>query len=313
MKIHELVELRNKLNELINSEDIFNFQELQKLTTFFNLLGVNFLDDQQKIYPLLTQLFDSQEKAKKQCSTFLSLLDNRINEISKSWLKMGYTLPNGIGCVQLSPEDERTLRETVLNYEIKAVIHGTISKYTKDSYPVLEIGPGDGLWTDFLVAGDPLYLIDRHQEFLNNTMAKFPEAYQKRIRTYKIEHGDLPDSDMSLLPENQFGFIFAWNVFNFFPLDYTTAFLKECFRLLRPGGIMLFSYNNCEYPVAAKYAESGYCSWMPKSLLQNTVLKYNYEIVEFHNQFGWHWAEIKKPGELKSVKVHQSLGEIVRY
>jgi len=139
--------------------------------------------------------------------------------------------------------------------------------YTDWRYPVLEIGPGDGTWTEHLIAGDPLYIVDLHQEFLDNTLNKFNPVYRNRGRSYIVGAHGIADTDFSLLPQGQFGFIFSWNVFNYYPLEYTKLMLTQCMGLLRPGGVMMFSYNNCDVVQCAEYAEKGLASWMQKELL----------------------------------------------
>ncbi len=313
MKLHELVDLKNRLLKFQNTESMFINSELNNFRTLLHLIGViDFTDIKNELHTTIDSINQSSDDLKNLLDKLIQLVDQSIDTIVRDWYKMGYLTNTGEACSQLDAESERTFREGKVPYDVKSRIHGLISKYTNDAYPVLEIGPGDGIWTDYLVAGDPLYLLDRHQEFLDNTKNKYPDQYKNRIRAYKILHGDLPDSDCSLLPQSQFNFIFSWNVFNYFPLDYTTAFLISAYKLLRPGGVMVFSYNNCEEVDCAKFAEIGYASWMPKSLLKNKILELGFEIINLDSNSGWHWAEIRKPGELSTVKVHQSLGEIVR-
>lgn len=313
MKLHELVDLKNRLLKFQNTESMFINSELNNFRTLLHLIGViDFTDIKNELHTTIDSINQSSDDLKNLLDKLIQLVNQSIDTIVRDWYKMGYLTNTGEACSQLDAESERTFREGKVPYDVKSRIHGLISKYTNDAYPVLEIGPGDGIWTDYLVAGDPLYLLDRHQEFLDNTKNKYPDQYKNRIRAYKILHGDLPDSDCSLLPQSQFNFIFSWNVFNYFPLDYTTAFLISAYKLLRPGGVMVFSYNNCEEVDCAKFAEIGYASWMPKSLLKNKILELGFEIINLDSNSGWHWAEIRKPGELSTVKVHQSLGEIVR-
>ena len=313
MKLHELVDLKNRLLKFQNTESMFINSELNNFRTLLHLIGViDFTDIKNELHTTIDSINQSSDDLKNLLDKLIQLVDQSIDTIVRDWYKMGYLTNTGEACSQLDAVSERTFREGKVPYDVKSRIHGLISKYTNDAYPVLEIGPGDGIWTDYLVAGDPLYLLDRHQEFLDNTKNKYPDQYKNRIRAYKILHGDLPDSDCALLPQSQFNFIFSRNVFNYFPLDYTTAFLISAYKLLRPGGVMVFSYNNCEEVDCAKFAEIGYASWMPKSLLKNKILELGFEIVNLDSDSGWHWAEIRKPGELSTVKVHQSLGEIVR-
>lgn len=314
MRLHELVELKNKIKNYLNCKEIFNLSKLEN-TTKKDLALVSQFDFPTEIQTVLSSIDTISKSYESLTITLQSLLaavDDQINSITKDYLKVGYLTKTGEAIPQLDPIQERSIRDKPVSPQIKEQIIAVIFRSTSDDYPALEIGPGDGTWTDYLVAGDPLYLVDRHQEFLDSTKSKYPDVYQRRLRLYKLGHGALPDSDFSALPENQFRFIFSWNVFNYFPLDYTTSFLRSCYNLLRPGGNMLFSFNNCDNPICAKYVEIGYASWMPEDLMRKTVLDLGFEIAQLKSMNDWSWIEIRKPGTLQTVKVHQSLGEIVK-
>jgi len=190
-----------------------------------------------------------------------------------------------------------------------------IRGYTNWHYPTLEIGPGHGEWTEHLIAGDPLYIVDIQQEYIHSTLSKFNDVYRRRIRPYLTKPGKEDNfANLSDLPQQQFGFIFAWNVFNYFPLTELTSYLMESFNLLRPGGVMMFSYNNCDTPACAYSVEVGLRSWMTKNLLIETCTNLGFEIINTQSLEGAeqvHWVEIKKPGKLRTVKAHQVLGGIL--
>jgi SAM-dependent methyltransferase len=173
-------------------------------------------------------------------------------------------------------------------------------------YPALEIGCRDGEWTKFLIASDPLYLTDAHQEFLDSAVKDYPPEYQRRVRSYLVDN-----DDYSILPKNQFNFIFSWNNFNYKSLDTLKQTLKQIYTLLRPGGVFMFSYNNGDLPAGAAYAENYFMSYMPKSLVIPMCQMLGFEIVysEDHEP-AFSWIEIRKPGELKTSKAHQVMGEI---
>lgn len=314
MQLHELVEFKNLILKYLNSDSLFDTSEFDSMTKRINLVSqLNFTNEINNVNNSTQEIFAQYDRSKQTMTALIHSIDQRINELTKDYFKFGYITINGLGVSQMPAKDERSLRDRVVNHEVKEKILSVIFRSTSDDYPAMEIGPGDGIWTDYLVAADPLYIVDRNQEFLDTTKAKYSELYQRRLRFYKPGNGLLPDSDFSLLPQNQFRFIFAWNVFNYFPLDYTQSFLQSCFNMLRPGGNMFFSYNNCEDPLCAKFAESGYASWMPKAMLEKTVSDLGFNIHQTGGASGWHWIEIIKPGTLSTVKVHQSLGEIVRY
>jgi len=251
-------------------------------------------------------------------SALIDKINEEINELSKNFLARGYIINDSYASNSTDVDTERASRQMHITDDTRADIVTKIIKYTDWHYPALEIGPGDGVWTEHMVAADPLYLVDVHQEFLDATLAKFNPSYQARLRPYHLngwaDGGWNPDKtfDLSVLPQNQIGFVFAWNVFDYFPLAETTKYLQEVFAVLRPGGTMMFSYNNCDVPQCAKNAEIGFKSWMPESLLVKTCRDIGFEITcTSAAQETIHYIEIRKPGELKTVKAHQVLGKII--
>ena len=80
---------------------------------------------------------------------------------------------------------------------------------------------------------------------------------------------------------------------------------------LRPGGVILFTYNNCDMPAGASYAETYFMSYVPKSMLMPMCESLGFEII-YSQDFepAMCWVELRKPGKLRTVKAHQALGEI---
>lgn len=304
--------------------------ELVHISYVLNGLSTRSLDDEMKVFAHAQQLLTGSHPGIEQVSADITALTstvesfkehiaNTVKEINleiaertRDWYRRGYTINDQIAVDFVGEGAEREMRKTLVGPDTEQVVSTKINKYSSWQYPNLEIGPGDGMWTRYMVAGDPLYLVDVHKEFLYSSTNQFNSAYQKRIRRYQIGKSvNKTDRDLSALPKNQIGFIFAWNVFDYFPLDYTSEFLEQCFDLLRPGGVMLFSYNDCERKECAVFAEEGNKSWMPKWLLNETVTKFGFEIL-YHGseEKSIHWIEIKKPGNLSSIKLHQPLATI---
>lgn len=250
----------------------------------------------------------------KEKITFLkgaaSALEKKYNtdleKITRFYYQPGYKI-NG-ATVEFDSDylTERT-RVTIMSEDTENAIASSVQRYVNWQYPGLEIGPGDGYWTKLLVGCDPLYLVDVHQEFLISSLEQFSEEYRRRVRTYKIN-----DIDLDCLPQNQFGFVFAWYVFNFMTADMIDLYLGEIMKVLRPGGIAMFSYNNAERPHAANFVETGFMSYMPKTYLLRQLKKYGFEILASHDlETAVSWVEIKKPGELSTVKAHQAMASII--
>ncbi len=315
MKISELVRIKEQLVKF-KSPTFSTFIESKfKETSIYvdNMLSsFVFGDIKNNLASQLTQLGSHITKTDELIANLIQYVENLIEEQVKEFYKSGYLI-NGVEFTsETDVHNERQYRTVICNEDIKQAVITDIRNYTNSKYPALEIGPGDGQWTEYMVAGDPLYIVDVHPEFIESTKSKFPIEYQRRLRSYLLGWNEIPKDDLSILPQNQFGFIFAWDVFDFFPLDKTRLYLEQCFNLLRPGGVMMFSYNNCEFVSAAVFAESGFKSWMTKSLLIKTCQDVGLEILDTKDSVsGNYWIKVKKSGELKTVKLGQAMGEII--
>lgn len=198
-------------------------------------------------------------------------------------------------------------RKILVGADVEQAIKQKILLYTDWRYPALEIGCRDGEWTKYLVAADPLYVVDQHGEFLDSTCQTFTPEYQRRLRCYCVR-----DHDLSELPEHQFSFVFSWGMFNYLSMESTKSYLTQVFQLLRPGGVFMFSYNDGDTPAGASMAERFAQTYLPKSFLTALSQSLGFDIVNAVDMGpNVSWLEIKKPGELSTVKAHQVLGEIM--
>lgn len=216
-----------------------------------------------------------------------------------------------------------------LDNTISQMVLDRMQKYVGSSYPGLRLGcryVGQNevdenrqldnslsiLFSNQLVALDPLYFCDVNESLISQATDHFNEAYKNRIRKYTVVNHDL-----SILPTNQFGFIFCWWVFNFKTIDSIKDYLKNVYDLLRPGGTFMFSYNNSDIFESARLVDMQVMSHVPYRHLvklcdeigflidSNLDVKNSDPLVEFVS-----WLEIKKPGTLKTVKLKQVLGKI---
>jgi SAM-dependent methyltransferase len=205
-------------------------------------------------------------------------------------------------------EHVRDARRIQVHEDVEQLVKQRIMLYTNWRYPALEIGCREGEWTQYMVAADPLYIMDQFPEFLDTTNNMFPEQYRNRLRKYLINKDT---HDFSALPQAQMGFIFSWSYFNYISLDTFTQVIKQIQRLLRPGGVFLFSYNDGDTPAGMGMAENFGQSYLPKSLVIPTCQAAGLEVVaEYSRGANVHWLEVKRPGTLHTIKTHQVLGEI---
>lgn len=186
-------------------------------------------------------------------------------------------------------------------------IYGSIGSNVNWKYPGLELSPGDGVFTKKLVALDPLYIIDKHPEILEHVTLQFNEAYQRRLRSYTLKY----EADFNKLPQEQFGMIFSWGFFEQMPLDIIKDYLKAFYGLLRPGGVVLMSYNNCEFKPSLKLTSTYSRAYNTESFMQSLIHGLGFNDIESTNLYpNYSLLKFKKPGELTSQRSGQTMGEI---
>jgi hypothetical protein len=80
---------------------------------------------------------------------------------------------------------------------------------------------------------------------------------------------------------------------------------------LRPGGSIIFTYNNADLPAAAAYAENYFMTYVPESVLVPMAESIGFKTVYLYNcDPAFSIIELRKTGELRSIKVGQTAGEI---
>jgi hypothetical protein len=212
------------------------------------------------------------------------------------------------------------------NEIVRTIFNNKISKISQVRYPGLqintrlfppaEINPSniDG-WISLMVASDPLYLMGPSIEILQESLQSFPEIYQKRVQLYELND----KRDLSTLPQAQFNLIFCWDFFNHLSVDVIDLYLQQMMRLLRPGGTLLFTYNNCDLVMSARSADSNSASWCTPLLLEKIYSKHGFELIGFDdiisddvNVSHVSWAELKRSGDLTTSKISQVSGAVRR-
>lgn len=313
MKLSELVALRNKfLNShkfKLQTHNSGIVEEIKKFITQIDHKG--FMTSEQ-----LT--LDNIALLEKQFMSIDSAFDNTIkqinliiNERSKPFYNNELPLGELVRCGVENAEFIRKYRFPTFIPHIKDKVISRITMHSTPRHPTLQINPEDGYWTPYLVAADPLYIVDKDEEFIIQTKNRFSEIYQKRMRCYINGQDGAKLWDLSFLPQNQFSLVFAWNFFNFIQIDIIEKYLESIFNVLAPGGHAVFSFNNCDIPTNAAFAETGFKSWATETSIVNLCKQKGFDITLLNTEAeSFNYIEITKPGVLTTVKTTQALGEI---
>ena len=194
--------------------------------------------------------------------------------------------------------------------DIYNFITARIKLYDNWQYPGMIIRPGRETFIDHLVGCDPLYLVDQSYDLLEPALSHFTDAYRQRLRPYVMDE-KRETGILQHLPDSQFGIVVAYNFFNFRPMEIIEKYFKEIFVKLRPGGTLAITYNNCDLPEGTGLAECFYMCYTPGVLLEELARKNGYEIYfRYDTHLPNTWLELRKPGNLDSLRGGQSLAEL---
>jgi SAM-dependent methyltransferase len=307
-KLHDLVKLRNTLVDKIDSLSLApDIQD--KIQILNSIVDQNKTSDN---IDLIENFKDNFGRLAVENQKIISSLNTTVDIINQDIDNYALELFDNDAYNRMFRE-ENISQTAYPSPEIENWVVAKITQYSDWHYPALQINPRSKKWIDPMVANDPLYLTHSNIAMVKDMIKEYPELYQNRLRLYEIV-----DRNFSKLPLAQFGFVLCWDNFNHLSLDKIEKYIREVWKLLRPGGSFIFNYNNCdlEGPVyRVEYHAGSYASasWLTKLL--NTI---GYEITAWHDDetgdaFNTHisWVEIKKPGDLETVKAAQAMAQII--
>jgi hypothetical protein len=320
MKLSELVAFRNRLEELpVSAAEQAADHKLDILMhTVTYPHEPSMLQLAQPFVPALEiklkeihRAFDnfdvSIEQVKQQ-------VREQIAEQEKHWFQESYRLFEGAKDCEKTHQIlyGRTVTGTksLQTIEAENTLRARLSSYADWRWPGMIIRPGLEDFIENMVGSDPLYIIDREHDLLQPCLDRFPQMYQNRLRSYTTnDWGDQPI--LGKIPNNQFGVCLAHNVFNYRPLEIIRRYLEEIYTKLRPGGVLLMTYNDCDRESAVMLVEQFCTSYTPGYLIRDLAQNVGFGLVHTWSDGGPSvWLELKKPGQLTSNRGGQALAQI---
>jgi len=231
--------------------------------------------------------------------------EQKIRELETQYLSLSYR--NQWLDRQRDLHELRELRQQDIDQETAKYISAIINANIDWRFPVLELYPS-GIWTKNLVAGDPLYIVDVEDYFIENATKDFNKQYKQRLCPYLIAR---EEPTLDHLPQNQFGFIFSWNAFEYLPYANIVLMIRELFKVTAPGGKVLVSYNNCEKPESCRLVEENFRCYFTRELMQMIATGNGFDVLNFFEPSdNSSLVLLQKPGTLNSPKLQQTLGKL---
>ena len=339
-KLSELVRFRNNVRNIIDSlslDDVIS----EKLLTINNLqhkFDLSEYDYGQYVH----QYTEIYQKLLLENNDIINFMHQSLKKIDADIRVLGTTL-----------SQESTEYFLWVNPEIASIVQARITSYSSWQYPGLQlncryppglsenepespsksemkhIGATDHI--NSMVASDPLYLTSPNMLELSRIISTYPDAYQNRVRLYTITNFDL-----SPLPQSQFNFVLCWDYLNYILFDRIESYLRSIFNLLRPGGVLMFSYNNCDMEHSALLVDNKQACWANSDQMKNLIQSVGFEIIATYDleskytstptwasldetipdphRYDWEtnnwtsWMEVRRPGTLNTVKLGQVVG-----
>jgi cyclopropane fatty-acyl-phospholipid synthase-like methyltransferase len=157
-----------------------------------------------------------------------------------------------------------------------------LTPYVTPTTTVLEIGPGGGRWTRYLLTARMVYAVDYHQELLDELAVNFRAD---NLISIKNSGTDLPG-----VPPESIDFIFSFGVFVHLDLDLIDAYLRSFKSVLKCGGTVVLQYADKTKPLAQ--LNNGFAQNTPEQMRQ-LILAQGYTIEEEDTGTMWHSSIVR--------------------
>lgn len=236
-------------------------------------------------------------------------IDNTIRQEQPAYLLRSYGLYQDM-CRGDSTDHILNRRIQITN-QTRDFVEARIRRRDTWKHPAMIIRPGREDWIDTMVAFDPLYVVDHDTDLLAPARGRFNQLYQSRVR-WIVAREQEDHAILHAIPDDQIGFCLVWNFFHYKPFEVIRQYLQEIFTKLRPGGVVAFSFNDCDRSGGVDNAERMWMCFTPGSMIQALAESLGFDTVYRHEiDRSVTWLELQKPGERVSLRGGQSLAKVI--
>jgi len=202
------------------------------------------------------------------------------------------------------------VQRNVLHEEDVQNLSSILMNNIGNNIPALELFPGTGQFLPYVVASEPLYIVDRFSEINEMAAKSLNNEFYSNRRLLKYTAND---TDLSHLPQNAFGLVYCFNEFFYSDQWYIYNWAKEVYKLLYDGGKFIFNFIPhdefwaVQYNINLNFGVADY-----KNLIDELV-KFGFELENYKIQPSRSsYIIVKKPGDAPPrVKISGSSAEII--
>lgn len=154
--------------------------------------------------------------------------------------------------------------------------------YVSPETTVVEIGPGGGRWTRYMLDAKQIYAIDYHQELLDELKSNIDSV---RIVFLKNDGYNFPN-----VPNESVDFVFSFGTFVHLDMDIIDRYLQNMKPLLKPESNVVLHYSDKTKPLAKmnpSFSEND------PDQMRNLVQSHGYYIYEEDIKTMWHSSLVR--------------------
>jgi len=318
MNFVDLVRLENQLESLTMSD---LKQEVAKrfehVVHEINLpkaeIETIFYDNLKSRNSILLEGFDNFEH---ELNELKKEVKHRIEIEGRIWLQQSYNrYETQLETKHRQSEEAVTWHQNkpmVLDLELQNMLTNRVSYHCDWHHPALIIHPvSQQAFFDAMIESDILYVADENPYLIDQVLTKYNETYRQRLRIIHIEES-FDQSLLPMIPDAQLGYCLIYNYLDYKPFEMIQRYLNEIYQKLQPGGTCALTYTDCGRYQAISLVTQEIVCYTPGNLIRAWAQHIGFEEIFVHQDTGPSvWLELKKPGQLKSIKGGQALAKIL--
>jgi hypothetical protein len=318
MKLSDLIAFKNLLLEYDVSDIVY--QSERTFESILHTVKTNPIQIRSYTQTLTEDLLNAKDVHAQFNSTLNGIIDGVNLEIEaeeKSYYKQSkddYESVTKNRYNRIVHSEDILKRIIQMSPETRTMLVNRIKSYIDWKHVGIIIRPGREDFIKHLVECDPLFLVDHDEELLEESVKDFTPEYQDRIRHHYITNTfENPNKQLlETVPNGQAGFCLAYNFFNFVEMGTFEQYLKEIFYKLKPGGTFALTFNDCDYAHGVGLVEKNYSFYTPGKQVLAVAKNIGYkQLFSWRDGLNLNWLELRKPGELDSLRGGQTLAKII--
>jgi SAM-dependent methyltransferase len=155
--------------------------------------------------------------------------------------------------------------------------------YVSPDHTAVEIGPGGGRWTRYMLGFERLYAVDYVPELLDELKRSFRAPCLTTVKNHGTDFPGIPDQSVD--------FLFSFGVFVHLDIEIIESYLNSMRRIIKPDGCAVIQYSDKNKEEARK-AGKGFADTTPE-IIRPLVIRCGHRILEEDTTTLWHSSIVR--------------------